>query len=293
LKNVCRNYDQTMKIKREEIIPDQGSSFRILLTPGLNDTFLWHFHPEYEIVYVEGTSGTRHVGDHISVYEGSDLVFIGPNIPHLNFDYGVRTQCEQVIIQMKEDFLGKDFLLLPEFYSIKELFHKANFGLSFGGETKQIVGEKLKLMLHQEPFEQLLSLLRILKLLATSEQSQVLNTKPAGDKSLKKEQHRMDSIYKYVEHNFEQKPDVHEIAENVNLTTPAFCRFFKKNTKMTFTDFVNQYRINQAKNFLLQDKTVSETCFAVGFESLSYFNKLFKKSVGENPSEFKKRYQGK
>jgi uncharacterized RmlC-like cupin family protein len=98
-----------MKIIREEITPSQGSSFKVLLTPGLNDTFLWHFHPEYEIVYVEGTSGTRHVGDHTSVYEGSDLVFIGPNIPHLNFDYGVRTECEQVIIQMKEHFLGPGF----------------------------------------------------------------------------------------------------------------------------------------------------------------------------------------
>ena len=78
--------------------------------------------------------------------------------------------------------------------------------------------------------------------------------------------------------------------KRVNLTTPAFCRFFKANTRMTFTDFVNQFRINQAKNLLLQDRSVSEACFAVGFESLSYFNKLFRKVVGENPSEFKKRH---
>jgi len=279
-----------MKIIREEIIPNQGSSFKVLLTPGLNDTFLWHFHPEYEIVFVEGTSGTRHVGDHISVYEGSDLVFIGPNIPHLNFDYGVRTECEQVIIQMKENFLGKDFLDIPEFRSIKTLFDQSHYGLSFTGITKQIVGKKLKELPGLDHFDQLMSLLHILKLLANSDQVHILNTIPAGNKSLQKEQHRMDSIYNYVEMHFDQKPDVNFIAEQVNLTTAAFCRFFKKNTKMTFTDFVNQYRVNQAKNYLLQDKTVSETCFAVGFESLSYFNKLFKKIVGENPSEFKKRY---
>lgn len=279
-----------MKIIREEIIPTQGSSFKILLSPGLNDTFLWHFHPEYEIVYVEGTSGTRRVGDHISVYEGSDLVFIGPNIPHLNFDYGVRTECEQVIIQMKENFLGKDFIDIPELHAIKMLFDQSHYGLSFTGETKQIVGEKLKELPELDHFNQLMSLLQILKLLADSNEMSVLNTVPAGNKSLQKEQHRMDSIYKYVEIHFDQNPDVNFIAEQVNLTTAAFCRFFKKNTRMTFTDFVNHYRINQAKNYLLQDKTVSETCFAVGFESLSYFNKLFKNSVGENPSEFKKRY---
>jgi len=106
-----------MKIKLEDILPNSGSSFKTLLTPGLNDYFYWHFHPEYEIVYVEGASGTRHVGNHISNYENSDLVFIGPNIPHLNFDYGVRTDCEQVIIQMKENFLGKDFLKKTPFGS--------------------------------------------------------------------------------------------------------------------------------------------------------------------------------
>jgi AraC-like DNA-binding protein len=279
-----------MKIIREEIEPDQGSSFKVLLTPGLSDTFLWHFHPEYEIVYVEGTSGTRHVGDHTSVYEGSDLVFIGPNIPHLNFDYGVRTACEQVIIQMKENFLGKDFLEIPELASIKALFEKSHFGLSFTGLTKQIAGEKLKQLPKLDHFDQLISLLYILRLLASSDEVSILNHAPAGNKSLQKEQYRMDTIYKYVESHFDQKPDVNIIAEQVNLTTAAFCRFFRKNTKMTFTDFVNQYRINQAKNYLLQDKTVSETCFAVGFESLSYFNKLFRKMENENPSEFKKRY---
>jgi AraC-like DNA-binding protein len=279
-----------MKIVREEIAPDEGSSFKILLTPGLSDTFLWHFHPEYEIVYVEGTSGTRHVGGHTSVYEGSDLVFIGPNIPHLNFDYGVRTSCEQVIIQMKENFLGKDFLAIPEFAAIKTLFEQSRHGLSFTGETKHMAGEKLKALPALDHFDQLLSLLQILRLLASSDQVSVLNPGPAGNKSLQKEQFRMDSIYKYVETHFDQHPDVHFIAAQVNLTTAAFCRFFRKNTKMTFTDFVNQYRINQAKNYLLQDKTVSETCFAVGFESLSYFNKLFRKLENENPSEFKKRY---
>ena len=279
-----------MKMVREDIRPDQGSSFKILLTPGLNDTFLWHFHPEYEIVYVEGSGGTRHVGSHTSVYEGSDLVFIGPNIPHLNFDYGVRTQCEQVIVQMREDFLGKDFLSAPELHSVRALFETSHHGISFSGETKRVVGEKLKQIPLLPPFEQLLALLGILKIMADSADAIVLNPKPAGVKSFRKEQFRMQQIYAYVETHFDRAPDVNEVAAAVNLTTPAFCRFFKTQARMTFTDFVNQYRVNQAKNLLLQDRSVSEACFAVGFESLSYFNKLFRKVVGENPSAFKKRH---
>lgn len=279
-----------MKVKLEEVKPDQGSSFRILLTPGLNDQFYWHFHPEYEIVYVEGAGGTRHIGDHISKYEGSDLVFIGPNIPHLNFDYGVKTDCEQVVVQMKEDFLGKDFLHLPEFIMIRQLFEKAKQGLSFHGEIKKRVGERLKRLSSLSNFEQLMELLQIFQLMATTKEVGNLNSQPLTNAAAFKEQARLKKIYQYIEEHYQQKVDVNKIAAISHLTTAAFCRFFKKITRMTFTDFVNQYRINQAKNLLLQSKTVTEACYQSGFDNLSYFNKTFKKLAGENPSQFKKKH---
>ncbi|HLZ88249.1 MAG TPA: hypothetical protein VKQ52_13435, partial [Puia sp.] len=80
-----------MKIQREVVLPGKGQSFR-LFSPSLRDHFYWHYHPEYELVYVEATAGIRHVGLHVSSYVESDLVLIGPNIPHLNFDYGLRTE---------------------------------------------------------------------------------------------------------------------------------------------------------------------------------------------------------
>ena len=79
-----------MKLNLEQILPDEDSSFRFLLTPKLNEVFYWHFHPEIELVYVEAERGIRHIGDHISTYEGCDLALIGSYIPHLNFDYGVK-----------------------------------------------------------------------------------------------------------------------------------------------------------------------------------------------------------
>jgi len=276
------------KLQLEEVRPDSGSSFKIL-NPHLSTTFLWHLHPEYEIVYVEAPAGPRHVGDHISRYEESDLVFIGPNIPHLNFDYGVHAHCEQVVIQMKENFLGEAFFNNPEIGPIKQLFKNACFGLSFYGDTKLEAAQMLKKLQRFNNFDQLLCLLQVLQLLATSTEVKVLNNKPAANKAFEKQQKRMHLIYKYVEGHFNAKPDVNELAAQVNLSTAAFCRFFKRQTKQTFTDFINQYRIGEAKNLLLQHKTITEACFATGFEQLSYFNKTFKKITGENPSAFKKR----
>jgi AraC-like DNA-binding protein len=282
-----------LKIKLEKIEPDSGSSFRILLTPGLNDVFLWHFHPEYEIVYVEGAGGIRHIGDHISRYEDNDLVFIGPNIPHLNFDYGVKTRCEQVVVQMKEDFLGHDFMQIPELAQIRKLFENAKIGLSFYGETKRQVGEKLKRLSMLPHFDQLMELLSIFQILATTAEVEILDSRPLSNQSPVRERDRMNAIYGHVERHFQRAMDVKSVAGLVNLSTSAFCRYFRKITRMTFTDFVNQYRVNQAKNLLLQDRNVTEACFECGFENLSYFNKTFKKLAGENPSQFRKRHQAR
>lgn len=277
-----------MKIQKEVVLPDPGQSFK-LFTPRLKNYFFWHYHPEYELVYVEAITGIRHVGQHISSFVESDLVLIGPNVPHLNFDYGIETEYRQIVVQLKENFLGDAFKETPEFSRIHALFDKAYLGLSFGGETKRVVAEKLQRMQALSHFEQLLNLLEVFQLLATSNEVTELNEQDTSIKLFLDDKIRMGAIYKYIHANYDTKPDVNTVAARVHLSTAAFCRYFKKQTKMTFTDFVNQYRITQAKTLLLKDLSVSEACYEVGFESLSHFNKLFKKLTGENPSAFKKR----
>jgi AraC-like DNA-binding protein len=278
-----------MKAQREAILTDEDSSFKILLTPNLNELFYWHFHPEYEIVYAEANHGFRHIGDHISKWQGSDLALIGPNIPHLNFDYGVKATVETVVIQMKENFLGKDFFSLPEITGIKDLFERAKNGLAFYGETKRMAGEQLKKIPAQAHFDQLISLLHIFHLLAKSEEVEVLKVQPIASASILKKQQRLHKIYHFIETSYQKNIDVNEVAEMCHLTTAAFCRYFKKSTHYTFTDFLNHYRINQSKKLLLQDKTVTEACYETGFGNISHFNKTFKKIAGENPSSFKKK----
>jgi len=278
-----------VKIQKEIVLPGPGQSFK-LFQPSLKNYFFWHYHPEYELVYVEAVTGIRHVGQHISSFMESDLVLIGPNVPHLNFDYGIETEYHQIVVQLKQNFLGDAFKETPEFSRINELFEKAYLGLSFTGETKRIVAKKLEKIQTLAHFEQLLNLLEVFHTLATSSDVTELNEKDTSVKLFMDDKIRMGSVYQYIHANYDQDPDVNVVAANVHLSTPAFCRYFKRQTKMTFTDFVNQYRITQAKTLLLKGLSVSEVCYEVGFESPSHFNKLFKKLTSENPSAFKKRY---
>lgn len=280
-----------MRVVFEEINPDVNSSFHLLLTPHLSEVFLWHYHPEYEIVYIEGASGTRHVGDHISRYEGSDLVFIGPNIPHLNFDYGVQTEHQKVVVQLKQNFLGDTLWQAPEFSAITELFERARSGVSFYGQTKLEVGEQLKQLAHLPPFERLMKLLGIFQQLATSTEWTSLQGEAVTNAYNLTEQLRLKKVNQFIAEQYTRKIEVDEAAAVANLTKAAFCRYFKRMTHLTFTQFLNQYRVNQAQKLLLVDQTVSEACFACGFDSLSYFTKIFRRVTGENPLQFKKRHR--
>ncbi|UKB85152.1 AraC family transcriptional regulator [Chryseobacterium sp. MEBOG06] len=278
-----------MKIQKEIIEFENGKSFK-LFAPSLKNCFFWHYHPEIELVYVEAVNGIRHVGKDISGFTDSDLLLIGANVPHLNFDYGIQTECKQLVLQMRENFLQDIILPVPEFENIKTLLERSYLGLSFSGETKKTVVERLRIIKDKNSFESLVGLIEILQILADSTEVKELNKEDTRIKWFLNDKIRMGTIYDYIHDNYDKKPNVNDIARIIGLSTPAFCRYFKKQTNMTFTDFVNNYRINQAKIFLLKDYSITEVCFQVGFESLSYFNKLFKQHTGETPSEFKKKH---
>ena len=278
-----------MKLNLEQIHLDNDSSFRFLLTPKLNEVFYWHFHPEIELVYVEADKGIRHIGEHISTYEGCDLALIGSYIPHLNFDYGVKATVETVVIQFPETYFESGLIRIPELKKVVELMERAKTGLAFTGETKRIAGIRLKKLQHLDRFHQFMELMSIFQFLAESDEYVNLDVRPISSQTILKQQERMHRIHQFVETNFQKSIDTQQIANEVNLSLPAFCRYMKKTTKLTYTDFVNQYRIQYAKKLLIQDKNVTETCFESGFESLSYFNRIFKKWTGETPSGFRKQ----
>lgn len=279
-----------MRIQLESIQPDANSSFRLLRNPRLSDLFYWHFHPEYELVYIEGANGPRHVGEHLSHYEGSDLVFIGTNIPHLNFDYGVKTDYEKVVLQIQPQFLSGYGQSFPELADISELFIQAQHGLAFSGKTKKDIGQRLKDFHRLAPFEQFVEVLSIFHILAQSEECIQLHDQPYINPFKQKEQERLRRIYAFIDQHYQEKIEVATIASLSNLGKEAFCRYFKRATGMTFITFLNQYRISQAKRLLLKGHSITEACYESGFESLSYFTRTFKKVAQENPRAFQQRH---
>lgn len=278
-----------MKVEYEKISPDTGSSFRLIHWKSENDRYFWHYHPEYEIVFVRKGSGKLHIGEHLKNYEEGELVFIGPDLPHTGFGYGVIGEHEEIVVQLRKDFLGEEFMQKPELQHIRKLFERAKQGLSFQGKSRKIVAAKLQKMLTFSNFERLVELLKIFEILATTTEFSVLN---AADKRFDfnhKDEDRINKVYEYVEKNYQKNVDIRAVADLANLTIPSFCRYFKKISHITYTDFVNEYRINQACRLLFENKPIADICFEVGFNNISHFNKTFKQLKGLSPREYKSK----
>lgn len=79
-----------------------------------------------------------------------------------------------------------------------------------------------------------------------------------------------------------------QVAKAVNTSTFYFCKMFKKITGLNFTDYLSRIRIENAKNLLLNPNLrISEIAYEVGFQSLTHFNRVFKRIVGQSPTEYR------
>lgn len=278
-----------MKVQLESIVGDSPSPFRLLHSPRLGDLFYWHFHPEFELVYIEGASATRHVGNHISTYSGADLVLIGSNIPHLNFDYGVKGDYTHEVLHIKPEFKNTVLDAYPEMGRLRTLLQTSQYGIAFHGITREKVGHAMKQWHAMDPFSRFTDILQTLHLLSHSSEFELLHKSPYINRFKQRDQQRLRAIHAFIEQRYASRISLGEVAAQCHLSREAFCRYFKKETGSTFVTFLNQYRIAHARRMLLTGHSVSEACFSCGFESLSYFNRIFRNVTGENPSRFRKK----
>ncbi|NOR27037.1 MAG: helix-turn-helix domain-containing protein [Lutibacter sp.] len=274
----------------EKISPEFGNSLKVMQHTEVvkNNLPFWHFHPELELVYVNNAKGKRHIGSHLSYFDNSQLILIGASLPHSGFADRFTTNGSETIIQFKEDFLGSNFFKIPETQAIKTLFEKAKKGILFNGDTKTKVGPKIEVLLNKKGMERIIGFLEILKDLSFSKNYTLLNVDGFAFEVEPQDNRKIDIIFEFVSENFKRPIPLDEIADKVSMTVPAFCRYFKKATGKTFTQFVNEFRIVHSTKLLAENPTsITDICFESGFNNFSHFNKLFKKFTGKSPLKYR------
>lgn len=259
-----------------------------------------HAHTEYQLFYVLEGRGNRFIGDNIKPFKEGDIVFTGPNMPHLwrsDMEYfnkakGLKTS--GIVLYLREDFLGGSIHQKEELESLHHLFKRSLNGLEITGNTNKQLRKMLADILNMKGLESIIQLLKILQLMAgAADDCQTITHASYQYESYnEKEKNRMNLVYEYVMQNFKQKIELDQVASLVNMTPTSFSRFFTSRVNKSFSDFVKEIRIDYACKMLHDEHApVSRIAYECGFPTLSNFNKQFKIIKDETPLSYRKKYQ--
>ncbi len=92
----------------------------------------------------------------------------------------------------------------------------------------------------------------------------------------------------FIQENQAEDLSLGMVAKAVNMSTFYFCKMFKRATGLNFTDYVSRVRVEKARNLLLnRNLRISEIAYEIGFQSLTHFNRVFKKITGQSPTEYR------
>ena len=254
----------------------------------------WHFHPECQLTLVLNSYGHRVVGDHLTSFSPGDLVFIGPNLPHLWHHDGLHRKADgqaySIVVQFLEDFLGRDFLSRPESAPVRQLITRGAVALQVNGRTRKAVAERMQALARARGLRRVVWLLDILELLAASKELRPISS-PGFQPSLNPFDHdRVGKVCAHVNEHLAEPIFREDLARLVQLSPDAFGRFFRSRTGKTLPEFVNQLRIGRACRLLAEtDLSIIEVAMRCGFENLSNFNRQFLRIVKRSPRAYRQR----
>ncbi len=277
-----------MKPLLENISLKKGeASFLVFALVKPKFDFFWHYHPEYELTLIINGSGRRLVGDSNENFESGDLVLIGPGIPHTWVNNrSINGKSEAIVIQFSEHFIER-FSGLEELFELNKLLTLSKQGISINGKKTEGVKEQIKLLPTKTGLEKIISLLQILNNISNFKSTTLASSFYYPLKG-KENTNRINKVCQFVQKHATEPLTINKAASLINLSPSAFCKFFKRITGTTFSDYVNDIRIaNVCCELMETDKQIAEIAFGNGFETLSYFNKVFLKKKKFTPSSYR------
>ena len=252
----------------------------------------WHYHDEYELHLIVASSGKAFVGDYIGTFQPGHLVLTGPRMPHnwISLDlpeggYLVR----DLVIQFPHAPLAQAATHIRELEEVLPLLARARHGIEFFGLSERASSHwyKIKQAKGLDRFAAFCAFMSELarwsdyKLLSQAQLQSIDN-----DAQLK----QIDNIVSRITDNLTTALSASDLAAELGLTESGFSRFFRRATGNTFTDFVNQVRVNRACQLLMEsDRLITQICYEVGFNNVANFNRRFLNLKGMTPSEFRKQ----
>lgn len=257
-----------------------------------DEQITFHQHAEWELSYVITGSGTRIAGDIVETFSHGEVVLLPPNIPHCwSFDehnYDEEGKIENITIIFPDPLLEKCATIFPETEQVISQIKQYQQAIAFGGKTLGTLQKMMTAMKSQNDMEQLSSLLNLLDIIASSNETRIVGYPGKQNKSTAK----MQEIYRFTFNNYQNSIALDDVANYVGMNRSSFCVFFKRSKGKSFFTFLNEFRIDSSCLMLQEtNMPIADICYAVGFNDVPYYNRTFKKLKGVTPKDYRTRHQ--
>lgn len=253
-----------------------------------------HFHKAYELIYIVKSYGKFYAENRIMNFSEGDCYMFGPDFAHCFYNEQSFIESEEmahsIVSQFTEDFLGNQFFEVPELRKVKQLMQLSASGIQIKNPTPQIKSLFVDLT-QSKGMQSLMLLMQLLFEIAKHPPQNlisIVDQYPRNTLNIK-DSEKLEDVIKYVMNNFREELNVKTAASLTSLNEAAFCRYFKRRTRKTFSQFVNDVRITHATRLLQRnDWSITQICYECGYNNISYFNRQFKNIIGKTPLEYKK-----
>lgn len=253
-----------------------------------------HQHPEVQITCIEKSNGTLIAGDYIGNFNRGDVFIIGSSLAHVfrNYpEYYLHSRKDQAVglsLYVDTQMWRDSFWATRESLLVGKFIESIYSAFKVEGKLREIIQVELRRLITINGFKRILCVLNILYQVYKNKKDLHLISGEGSWQSLKdNDGMRMNDIIRFtLEENY-RTISLDEVAKIANMTTEAFCRYFKIHTRKTYISFLNEIRIQNACK-LLSDGNLnkSEIAYRTGFNNLSYFNRTFKNITGKTPGEY-------
>jgi len=256
-----------------------------------------HRHPEMQLSCILEGEGKLMVGDYIGAFTPGDIFLIGPHLPHVfrsNENFLERPSVpwsRAILLFIDFKALGDG---LDELKEVELFFGNLNGCYKVIPKNKVRFLEEVRLLEGSSKLEKFMAALKVIQLLMDDAELVRLNLADQMLDLSEREGKRMEKVMRFLVEEFNRPITLGEIASVANMSKEAFCRFFKVRTRKTFVNYLNELRIDNACQMLLQsDRPVVDIAFASGFQNLSNFNRNFIKQKAMTPTAYRKEVQNK
>jgi AraC-like DNA-binding protein len=155
--------------------------------------------------------------------------------------------------------------------------------------VREKIYQKLLHLIDCEGIDCMIGLIEVLKILSYDENTMFLNLNNESTVQGHKD-NRINAVFQFVKAFYYKKISVDKAASIANMEKYAFCRFFKAKTNKTFSQFLNETRVDHVCELILEGRqSMSQIAYECGFNNMANFYRQFKKFTGQTPGEYLKK----